>query len=692
MKINELEKKLIETNESEAKISLLIELSSRYSKNFSDKALNCLDKALCISQEIQNVHLEAKVLQHTGNLNKDLSDYKNAMENYFGAIEKFKLFDDQKSISECHNNIGLCCYNLCRYQDAIHYHEKALQVREKINDEEGIAGTCNNIGIVNFALCKYNDALENYKKSLELMKKLKNTNGTARLMNNIGRIYQDLSNYETALEFYLQSLKLMEKIGNKKGIASLLNNIGNIYQTLNYFSKALDYYYKSLDLKKEIGNKFGTAATLNNIGLIYQKIKDYPKALDYNTKSLHIKKELQDQKGIASSFNNIGEIYFSMKQYDNSLFYCQESLRIKEKIGDQRGIAKSLLDIAEIFIEINHFDEAFCNLKKGIKIAEKNLMKEHLLEFYELYMRIYSKTKDFEKAFHYSKLYSELKNTIYTEESSKKIAELQTRYETEKKEKEAEIYRLKNFELEEKVKERTEELREANLQLQIEIEEHKKDQIQIKKDLEEKKILLQELYHRTKNNMQLISSLLRMQSESSNDEFVHATFETINNRIKAMSLVQQKLYQTKELSVIDLRDYIEDVVNMLRRCFSSQSESISLRLELKKVFVIVDSAVPLGLVLNELITNCYKHAFPDNRKGEISIQLFETKDEMITIQIEDNGIGFSKDYNPKVADSIGFQTIYSLVEYQLKGTINYKSENGLYWEIKFKNDNQNIRI
>ena len=204
--------------------------------------------------------------------------------------------------------------------------------------------------------------------------------------------------------------------------------------------------------------------------------------------------------------------------------------------------------------------------------------------------------------------------------------------------------------------------------------------------------LLHELYHRTKNNMQIISSMLKTQSQYSESEFVHSTFKKINNRIRAMSLVQQKLYQAKKLSSINLKEYIEDILVQIRRSYSIQAETISIDLDLKEVIVLIDSAIPLGLILNELISNVFKHAFPDNREGNITIRLFKDKDENINIYIEDNGIGFPTGFEPKKTDSIGFHTVFSLVGYQLNGEIKWKTDKGVKWHIVFKDNQYQKRI
>jgi len=246
--------------------------------------------------------------------------------------------------------------------------------------------------------------------------------------------------------------------------------------------------------------------------------------------------------------------------------------------------------------------------------------------------------------------------------------------------------------LEDKVILRTEELRKTNLQLRYEIIEHEKAEEQIKKDLEEKKILLQELYHRTKNNMQIITSMLKMQAQYSENEFISLTFKKITNRIRAMSLVQQKLYDAKELSYINLKEYIVEIINYLMKSYNIHSEIISLNYKLKDVYVLIDVAVPLGLVLNEIITNVYHHAFPNNRNGEILLHLFREENGTINIRIEDNGIGFPSEFNPEEADTIGLSTVFSLVEYQLTGEVKYKNDNGVKWHIKFRDDQYKKRI
>jgi len=215
---------------------------------------------------------------------------------------------------------------------------------------------------------------------------------------------------------------------------------------------------------------------------------------------------------------------------------------------------------------------------------------------------------------------------------------------------------------------------------------------QIKQDLKIKTALIQEIYHRTKNNMAVISAMISIQSRHSENDYVKSTFREISNKIQAMALVHQKLYKAKDLSNINLKDYIEDLANLIMQSYGALSERIKMKFDLQDVKILIDSAVPLGLIINELISNIFKHAFPNRQEGEIFIRLFKEKDKTINLELFDNGIGFPQNFDPRKDGSMGLASIFSIAENQLKGEISVKSENGLKWCIKIKDDKKKERV
>lgn len=220
--------------------------------------------------------------------------------------------------------------------------------------------------------------------------------------------------------------------------------------------------------------------------------------------------------------------------------------------------------------------------------------------------------------------------------------------------------------------------------LKSEVIERKKAEDQVKNDLQEKNTLLQELYHRTKNNMQVISSMLRMESRRSESELVKKSFKEITSKISTMALVHQKLYQAKDLSRINLDEYVRDLVELIIQGYSRESARVKFNYKMEEIYVLIDTVMPLGLVLNELLTNAFKHAFPDNKEGEIFITLKLDSQGLINLAISDNGIGIPENMDLRQSQSMGLQTMFALVEHQLQGSVEYENSNGLTWHIKLK--------
>lgn len=215
------------------------------------------------------------------------------------------------------------------------------------------------------------------------------------------------------------------------------------------------------------------------------------------------------------------------------------------------------------------------------------------------------------------------------------------------------------------------------------ITEQKKIKEQLETSLSEKEALLQEVYHRTKNNMQIISSLLRLESENIKDEHYINIFKDSQNRIKSMALVHEKLYQSHDLSRIDFDEYLGSLTKSLFRAYHSDNGRIDLKTDIENFKLEIDTAIPCGLIVNELISNSLKYAFPEGRDGEVRISLHLTDDDIVQLRISDNGIGMPNDINYKKTNTLGLQLVNSLVK-QLEGSIELNHDQGTNFFINFK--------
>src|SRR3990172_10689727 len=216
------------------------------------------------------------------------------------------------------------------------------------------------------------------------------------------------------------------------------------------------------------------------------------------------------------------------------------------------------------------------------------------------------------------------------------------------------------------------------------ITERKHAEEQLKESLREKEILLREIHHRVKNNMQVISSLLMLQEELSEDEKVIEMLKDSQNRIISMALIHEKLYRSENFSRIDLKEYIDDLVSGLFQSYGISEDKVALNINAENVLLGIDSAIPCGLIINQLVSNSLKHAFPEYESGEINILIHSTDEDMIELSIGDNGIGIPEDLDFRRTESLGLRIVNVLVENQLHGEITLNRDRGTKFKIKFK--------
>jgi two-component sensor histidine kinase len=198
--------------------------------------------------------------------------------------------------------------------------------------------------------------------------------------------------------------------------------------------------------------------------------------------------------------------------------------------------------------------------------------------------------------------------------------------------------------------------------------------------LSEKEVLLKEVHHRVKNNLQVISSLLSLQAGYAKDEEADEMFRESRNRVKSMALVHEKLYQSRELSRINFAEYLNELATDLFRAYGVDPRTVSLRIDVGDVFLGVDTAVHCGLIVNELLSNCLKHAFPAGRKGSVSITLRPSGDNRLRLTVRDDGVGFPKDVDFRNTKTLGLQLVQTLVQ-QLDGTADMHSNGGTTFDI-----------
>lgn len=223
------------------------------------------------------------------------------------------------------------------------------------------------------------------------------------------------------------------------------------------------------------------------------------------------------------------------------------------------------------------------------------------------------------------------------------------------------------------------------------ISDRKESEAKITTSLKEKEVLLKEIHHRVKNNLYVVYSLLELQADSIVEPEIAKMFEDSQHRIYSMALIHEKLYRSRNLAQIDLGEYLEDLVRNLFDSYNVNGSQIDLELNLETIHLNIETATPCGLIVNELVSNAMKHAFPNNKKGVLRVECYQDESQAVHLTICDNGIGFPKHINFKETGSMGLQVVCTLTE-QLEGTIDLEREAGTTFHLSFSELNYSKRL
>jgi len=284
----------------------------------------------------------------------------------------------------------------------------------------------------NYGELPANKRIEFAEQAIDLSEKFNDHRSKAEAYNHLGVAYNNLGDSQKSIDYFLRALEIMEQINDKTGIANSYVNIGQANFYLENFNKSLEYFQKALKLREEIGEKIDISQSLVLIGNVKSKTAKYEEALDFYFKSMAIKKEIGDKRGISQIYNNLGNICLELGKQEKALEYRIEALQIDRELDDKWEIANSTYNIAEYYLLSKEPEKAYhyivesYNLSKDL--SNKGLIRDNLHQF-SLY---YELSGDYQKALKYQRDYSEVTKSMFSEELSEKITEMQTKYETEK--------------------------------------------------------------------------------------------------------------------------------------------------------------------------------------------------------------------------------------------------------------------
>ena len=317
---------------------------------------------------------------------------------------------------------------------ALFYYQKALNIAQSQKKQKTTANIYIKIGIVCWKKGDYQQAIDYYQKALKIYSDIEDKVGISRCLGNLGLIHDNQGNYDKALEYYQKALKISEELGKKNSVGILSLNIGLLYSNQENYNKAMEFYNRSLEIFKNIEYKAGTAAVIGNIGINYHKQGNYNKALEFYQKAIAISEELGDKNGIALNLANIGVVYKEQGDYKMALKYYQKALIIFEELGYKNSIAINLGNIASLYNKLEQHNKAILFANRALKISKEIGALDNEKHAYLNLSDAYKGLNNYKKALVYKNKFIDINDSIFNNEKTKAIAEMSTRYETEKKE------------------------------------------------------------------------------------------------------------------------------------------------------------------------------------------------------------------------------------------------------------------
>lgn len=532
----------------------------------------------------------------------------------------------------------------------------------------------------------YSTALEYYRGINSYSKRNNDSLDIAISSHFIGTISMYLGNNVESQKHLLEAAEIYDVVGTAKQKARINNTLAGFYLNVDQLEKGKQQYLKALKQFEVLKDSTGLASVNANLGMVYTDLGEYEKA-EYH---------LMKQKEYNVVFPTLREMGFHhdflglLRQEQNRLDEAYEehlkALKIRENLSSTYNLCESKINMGEILIKLKRYDEAIDQLKDVFSFEEHESLNQEQ-RAYDLLAEAYEKKGDYKSALGTFKAYKAMTDSIYSKESIEIIAEKDALYNQQKKD--AEIALLsKEKEISETKLSRSRSIMVISLiglgllaiaalaLLKLNKKIKSKNET-ITKALKDRELLLHETHHRVKNNLQMISSLLNLQSKYVKDDNVLEVLQNGRNRVQSMAILHKNLYVGEDLNMVNIQHYFEGLVDSILNSYNKTENDVDLKIDADKVTMDVESVIPLGLIVNELITNSLKHAFPEDIKSkpEITLKMSERED-FYTLRVSDNGVGIQNDIieNGK-KESFGQRLIRSLSK-KLKASMSVTNDNG----------------
>ncbi len=693
-----------------------------------------IEKAIS-AQEFQAIINYNKIIENEASKTLNSKAY-----DYFYAEAKRVAYKEQPEIlARLNQAIGNLEYYRSNLDAAKAHFNKALILYSEADMGRSAAGMAMNLAILMEKRGEFDSAILNYKKTLPIFEQLQDTSTLSRVLENLALAHKQNGNYDSAI-FYMGQvdsvLQLITAPDSERWITVYYNK-GFIYQSMSVFDKSLDFIQQGIILSEKLENDRLLRSGYVNMIDLYHRLEDTTNIRKYIKLNRDFAEKADDKSSMAGADISLGILLLDQSNLDSALYYAENGLSLAREANSEDVVRRAYILLGNIsyrrkdfkgainnfeivinqypssrrksmsgiyhnlgsaYMELGNFQKSTDYLSKSLELALELNVWDRLVETYESLSTNSKKQGDYKQALVYYELYKQYEDSIFNETKSQQIAEVQTQYETEKKdqsiaalEQDKEIQTLQTSRQQSQIYlslaglllvliiafifyYRSRVKQKANKALSIkntEIEEQNK----------EKEMLLKEIHHRVKNNLQIISSLLSMQTRTLSDSKTIDAMKESQSRVKTMALIHEKLYQYDNLARINMNEYMRQLSDFLSQTYKSEKDIVVV-IESEEVTLDIDTAVPLGLITNELLSNALKYAFADMEQGQINIKLIKDISGAYVLTISDTGKGLAADMNIEKSKSLGLKLVRTLTR-QINGNLSISSHPGATFSIAF---------
>ncbi len=626
------------------------------------------------------------------------------------ALPISKKYNFSKGIADFYRISSKILLNQGQYIKAIHNSEEAGKIYLKLKDTSNYLTNLTYLARATKEGGNIDKAIQKAVYGTQFSSNPKFNYARGELYFELCFYYNVKDDVSKALLYVDKAEKAFAKSSQKlRGLSKCYQQRSQIYTKTNKHTKAILYAEKAIQIATELkSNKNIFSILYTTIGIAYFNIDDNKNAVKY----LQLANEINKKNGPIDrrAFNMVmlSQAYYGLKKYKDAIETSQIAIAL---VDDKENQLMAYGIIGNSFYELKNYKSALINQNKALQLLSFVEDTDHQRSIFLELSKTYSQLGDYKNAYENLNKYKDLEINFLKNIQEKNIDELEIKFDSKQKDltlkkltiskqkQNLEILKQKNFNLilfflivmfvlitgivllalfNNKKKNKL--LHNKNKIISDKIILVEKQKIELYKSLQERELLLKEIHHRVKNNLQLVMSILNIQASDKENTSIEGFIEKGQSRIASMVLIHENLYQKEDIGNIDFETYTESLVNNIRTTFGEISERIDVYIKMENVFFDIQTSIPLGLIINELVTNSFKHGFPNEKKGQITISIELLSSKNYKLSIEDSGIGFPKDKADK--KSIGLELVSLLVQ-QLKGKLTIDSNNGTVFEILF---------